>query len=124
MPRPRSSILTDAESRLMHVLWDRGTATVAEVVAALPKRPPTAYTTVQTLLTILEDKGYVAHDKVGRAFVFRPLIAQQDARRSAIGQLVRRFFAGSTELLVLNVLEHERLDPKVLREVKRRIEQG
>ncbi len=124
MPRPRSSVLTDAESRLMHVLWSKGTATVAEVVAALPKRPPTAYTTVQTLLTILEEKGYVAHDKVGRAFVFRPLIAQQDARRSAIGQLVRRFFEGSTELLVLNVLEHERLDPKVLREVKRRIEQG
>lgn len=124
MPRPRSSVLTDAESRLMHVLWNRGTATVAEVVAALPKRPPTAYTTVQTLLTILEEKGYVAHDKVGRAFVFRPLIAQQDARRSAIGQLVRRFFEGSTELLVLNVLEHERLDPKVLREVKRRLEQG
>lgn len=124
MPRPRSSVLTDAESRLMHVLWERGSATVAEVVAALPKRPPTAYTTVQTLLTILEDKGYVAHDKVGRAFVFRPLIAQQDARRSAIGQLVRRFFEGSTELLILNVLEHERLDPKVLREVKRRIEQG
>lgn len=124
MPRPRSSVLTDAESRLMHVLWSRGTATVAEVVAALPKRPPTAYTTVQTLLTILEEKGYVAHDKVGRAFVFRPLIAQQDARRSAIGQLVRRFFEGSTELLVLNVLEHERLDPKVLREVKRRLEQG
>lgn len=122
MARPRSSILTDAESRLMHVLWEKGSATVADVVAALPKKPATAYTTVQTLLKILEDKGYVAHDKAGRAFVYRPLIDRQHARRSAIGQLVRRFFEGSPELLVLNVLEHERLDPAVLRELKRRLD--
>lgn len=123
MARPKSQMLTEAEGRLMNVLWDKGRATVAEVVAALPRKPPTAYTTVQTLLKILEDKGYVAHDKVGRAFVFRPVVDRQDARRSAIGQLVRRFFEGSPELLVLNVLEHEPIDPKVLRELRRRIEE-
>ncbi len=124
MARPRSSILTDAESRLMHVLWDKGSATVADVVAALPKKPATAYTTVQTLLKILEDKGYVTHDKVGRAFVFRPLVDRQQARRGAIGQLVRRFFEDSPALLVLNVLEDERLDPTVLRELQKRIQRG
>lgn len=108
----------------MQVLWDKGSATVAEVLDGLPKRRATAYTTVQTLLKILEEKGYVTHDKHGRAFVYRPLVDRQHAQRSAVGQLVRRLFAGSPEALVLNVLEHEKLDPKVLRELKRRVDEA
>ena len=122
MPRKRSPTLTDGEARLMNVLWDRKAATVAEVIAALPRKPAVAYNTVQTLLRILEDKGYVAHDKVGRAFTYRPLIDRHDARRSAIGHLVSRLFDDSRRLLLLNLLEEERIDAKELARLKKLIE--
>jgi predicted transcriptional regulator len=123
MARKRSPVLTDAEARLMHVLWNRGRATVADVVAGLRGRPLVAYNTVQTTLRILEDKGYVTHDKVGRAFVYRPLIDQQVARRSALGHLVKRLFDNSPSLLVLNVLEDQQIDATELQRLKRLIEQ-
>jgi predicted transcriptional regulator len=121
MPRKRSPTLTDGELRLMNVLWDRGEATVADVVAALPGRERVAYTTAQTLLRILEAKGYVAHRKAGRAFVFRPLVDRRQARRRALGHLVNRLFGGSREVLIQNVLDDERLAPSELKRLKKLI---
>jgi predicted transcriptional regulator len=103
----------------MTVLWERQQATVAEVVAALGRKKPVNYSTVQTLLRILESKGYVAHDKSGRAFIYRPLIDQTQARRRALTHLVSRLFDNSPSLLVLNVLEDERIDPNELKAVKK-----
>jgi predicted transcriptional regulator len=80
MARKRSVTLTDGELRLMRVLWQRGEGTVADVVEGLPRKPAVAYNTVQTLLRILETKGFVGHDKRGRAFVYTPLIDQRAAR--------------------------------------------
>ena len=93
----------------MRVLWNRGSATVAEAVADIGGHPVPAYNTVLTLLRILERKGYVSHAKAGRAFVYRPRVARDDARRSALRHLVRRLFDGSPDLLVLNVLEDEQM---------------
>ena len=100
MARRRSNTLTEAELRLMEVLWDVGQATVAEVTAALPP-PPSAYNSVLTTLRILERKGYVAHDEAGRAFVYRPLLAREDAAKSAVGHLLSRFFDNSSGTLAL-----------------------
>lgn len=122
MPRPRSPALTDAEARVMSVLWRARRATVADVVAALRKKRPVTYSTVQTILRILEEKGYVAHEKVGRAFVYRPRVDEGQARRRALRHLVSRLFDGSPGLLVLNVLEHERLEPEELNRLKKLIE--
>lgn len=124
MARKRSPVLTDAEARLMHVLWQRGQATVAEVVAGLRGRPLVAYNTVQTTLRILEDKGYVRHEKAGRAFIYHPLVDQQVARRSALGHLVKRMFDNSPSLLVLNVLENDQIEPGELQRLKRLIEEA
>jgi BlaI family transcriptional regulator, penicillinase repressor len=118
MPRRPSPTLTDAEARLMTVLWDQQRATVAEVVAALGKRAVN-YSTVQTLLRILENKGYVAHEKAGRAFVYRPLIDQKQARRRALSHLVARLFNNSPSLLITNVLEDERVDPSEIERLKK-----
>jgi BlaI family penicillinase repressor len=118
MPRRQSATLTDGEARLMQVLWDRPDATVADVTAALKAKGPVNYSTVQTMLRILENKGYVTHEKNGRAFVYRPLIDRQQARRRALSHLVSRFFDGSHGLLVLNVLEDHRIDPDELDRVK------
>lgn len=118
MPPAPSPMLTDAEARVMAVLWDRQQAAVADVVAALRRRHAVTYSTAQTMLRILEQKGYVAHDKVGRAFVYRPLVDQRLARRQALRHLIRRLFEGSPSLLVRNVLEDEEIDPGERRRLK------
>jgi len=118
MPRPTSPALTDAEARVMNVLWRRGPATVADVVAALTKKRTANYSTVQTILRILESKGYVAHDKVVRAFIYKPVVDERQARRRALRHLARRLFDNSPSLLVQNVLDDEQLDPAELRRLK------
>jgi BlaI family penicillinase repressor len=124
MARKRSPALTDAEARIMAVLWHQQSATVADVVRELNERRPVTYSTVQTLLRILETKGYVAHEKVARAFIYRPLVDEQQARRRALRHLVSRLFDGSPSLLVLNVLGDDELDPAELQRVKQLIEQA
>ena len=124
MPRPKSATMTDGELRLMRVLWDKGEATVGEVVEALTTRPKPAYNTVLTLLRIMERKGYVSHRKDGRAFIFLPQVGRADAGRSALKTLVNRFFEGSTGLLMLNLLQDEQLAPDVLKQLKDRIEEA
>jgi predicted transcriptional regulator len=123
MARTPSPTLTDGETRLMRVLWKRGPSTVAEVVAGLPRKRATAYTTVQTMLRILESKGYVTHDQVGRAFVYRPLVDQPTARRRALGHLMGTLFENSPRLLLLGVLDDERLDPDEATRLKQMIEE-
>ena len=110
MPRKPSPALTDAEARVMAVLWQAPTVTVAEVVEALKDTAGVSYSTVQTILRILETKGYVTHEKVARAFVYHPVVDQRQARRRALRHLVSRMFNGSPSLLVLNVLDDEDLD--------------
>ncbi len=116
MPAKTSTTLTEAELRLMEVLWSKGPRTVQQVVDALPADAPLAYNSVLTTIRILEKKGYVEHDKDGRAHIFKPVVARQDAARSEIRNLVRRMFRDSHELLLLNVLEEEQID---LAELKR-----
>jgi predicted transcriptional regulator len=111
MPRKKSLNLTEAELRLMDVLWEKGSATVGEISEALPKKPDLAYNTVLTTMRILEDKGYVQHrkPKEGRAFIYEPVVSREVASRSAIRHLLGRFFKNSAEALVLNLLEDEDL---------------
>ena len=122
MARTPSPALTDAEARVMAVLWRLRTATVGDVVAALKTKREVTYSTVQTILRILETKGYVTHDKVARAFVYHPLIDERQARRRALRHLVSRLFNGSPSLLVLNVLEDDAIDQAELRRLKKMIE--
>jgi predicted transcriptional regulator len=116
--------MTDGELRLMRVLWEKGQATVGEVVDALNVRPKPAYNTVLTLLRIMEKKGYVSHRKEGRAFTFLPTVDRTDASRSALRTLVDRFFEGSPRLLMLNLLEDGQLSPEALQQLKERIEEA
>jgi predicted transcriptional regulator len=106
----------------MTVLWERKAATVADIVAALEPSGPVNSSTVQTLLRILEKKGYIEHRKAGRAFVYRPLVDQQQARRRALRHLVARLFNGSPSLLMVNILEHERIAPGELKRLKQMLD--
>jgi predicted transcriptional regulator len=105
VPPKQSPTLTEAELRLMDVLWQEGPATVHQVLEALPEKFPLAYNSVLTTIRILERKGYVQHVKEGRAHVYAPLVGKKEATRFEIKNLVGRFFKDSHELLVLNLLE-------------------
>ena len=124
MARKQSVALTDAEADVMAVLWRLRRASVADVVTAMNQRRVVSYSTVQTMLRILETKGYVTHDKVARAFVYVPVIDERQARRRALRHLVRRLFDGSPSLLVLNVLEDEDLDPSEREQLRKLIERA
>jgi predicted transcriptional regulator len=121
MARRKSPTLTEVELELMDVLWDKGQATVSEIVESLPDSR-LAYSSVLTMMRILEQKGYVEHEKEGRAFVYRPLVNRQQAQKSVIGYLLKRFFNNSPELLVVNLLEHEDVTPAEVRRLKKMIE--
>jgi predicted transcriptional regulator len=126
LPRKKSLNLTEAELRLMHIVWDKGAATVGEVAAALPGEPGLAYNTVLTTLRILEQKGYVRHTKPreGRAFVYRAVVGRKQASRSAVRHVVRRFFANSPELLVLNLIDDGDLSQQALRNIRNLLAEG
>jgi predicted transcriptional regulator len=121
--RRKSPHLTDAELRLMLVLWEKGSATVGEVAGSLPGDPPLAYSTVLTTLRILESKGHVQHTKEGRAFVYRPVVGREQARERALTHLLGRFFENSPEALVLNLISSKRVDAAGLARLRRIIEE-
>ncbi len=119
MPRKKATMLTNAEHRIMEVIWARGSATVADVVEALEDKD--AYTTILTLIRILNAKGYLSRRKVGRAHVFRPAVDRDTVARKATHQLLAKFFAGSPGELVLSFLRDEKLTPEELDQIKRKI---
>ena len=122
MARKESTTLTDAELRLMQIVWELGTATVQDVVDALPVDAPLAYSTVLTMLRILEKKGYLKHRKKGRAFVYQPVVGKHEARQGALRHLMQRFFENSPRLLLLNLIENESIDPEELEQLKKLID--
>jgi predicted transcriptional regulator len=119
MARKKATTLTNAEHRIMEVLWARGSATVAEVVEALDGRD--AYTTILTLMRILKAKGYLTTRKEGRAHVFTPRVDRDTAARKAVHQLLSKFFSGSASELVLSFLREDELTPEELDELKHKI---
>jgi predicted transcriptional regulator len=122
VPPKQSQTLTEAELRIMNVLWPLGSGTVQQVLEALPGKPELAYNSVLTTIRILEKKGYIKHVKDGRAHVYVPVVAQQEASRSEIRHLVGRFFKNSHEQLVLNILEDRGLDPAELKRLREMLE--
>ena len=124
VPRSQSATLTEAELRIMQVLWERGSATVQQVLDAVSSEKPLAYNSVLTIVRILEKKGCVKHLKDGRAHVYTALLNREEATRSEIKHLVSRFFDNSRELLVLNLLHEEGLDKEELARLRKMLEEA
>jgi predicted transcriptional regulator len=116
--RKKALTLTDHELRLMEVLWRRGRATVADVVDLLAP-PPLAYSTVLTTLRTLEQKGYIAHEEDGRAYVYHPLVAREEAAKSAMRLLLDRFFGNSPGALAVTLLNDTLLSEDEVAKIKR-----
>jgi predicted transcriptional regulator len=121
MPPRKSITLTEAELRLMKMLWSRGESAVSDLVAAMPEGETLAYTSVLTTIRILEQKGYVRHRQEGRAFLYNPCVEEHEAGRSEIRHMMQRFFGNSRERLLLSLLGDEEIDPEELRRLKEAI---
>ena len=124
MPPKRSNTLTEAELRIMRILWERGESLVSDLVSALPTHAPLAYTSVLTTVRILEQKGYVEHRQEGRAFLYSPCVAEHDASRSEVRHVLYRFFDNSRERLMLSLLGDGKITPEELRRLKDAIAQA
>lgn len=126
MARSKSATLTEAELRIMNVLWERRSATVHEVLDALPAKPALAYNSILTIIRILEKKGYVKHvkEKDKRSHVYIPQVDRKDATRFEVRHLVSRFFGNSHEQLLLNVLEESSIDVEELSRLRQLLERS
>jgi predicted transcriptional regulator len=121
MPPKKSITLTQAELRLMKVLWERGESTVAEMVTATSAEAALAYTSVLTTIRILETKGYVRHRQEGRAFLYSSCIGEAEASRSEVRHVLQRFFGNSRERLLLSMLGDGEIRPDELKRLKEAI---
>jgi predicted transcriptional regulator len=122
MPPKKSITLTEAELRLMKILWLRGESAVTDLVAAMPET--LAYNSVLTTVRILEQKGYVEHRQEGRAFVYWPTVAEHEASRSEVRHVLNRFFGNSRERLLLSLLGDEEISPQELERLKEAIREA
>ena len=109
-------VLHEREMDLMEVLWERGTATAAEVRDALEDE--LAYNTVLTILRRLEAKGYIGHEEEGRAHRYYPLVEREEARGSALQRLLDRVFGGSPELLLTHLVSVRSLDEAEIKRLR------
>jgi predicted transcriptional regulator len=117
----REISFTDRELDVMAVLWELGSATVAEVQSRLPDE--LAYTTVLTVLRTLEEKGYVGHREEGRAYRYHPLVEREKAGASALRRMVRKLFAGRPELLLTQLVSDRDLGEEELRRLRRLLDE-
>ncbi len=124
MPPRQSETLTEAELRIMNVLWLKGAGTVQLILDSLAEKPALAYNSVLTTIRVLERKGYVEHSKDGRAHVYAPLVGRKEATRSEIRHLVGRFFKNSHEQLVLNLLEDRGIEAGELARLRSMLERS
>lgn len=122
-PRP-SITLTEAELRLMKVIWERGESTVAELAAAVADEHALAYTSVLTTVRVLETKGYVRHRQQGRAFLYTACVEQGQAGMGEIRHVMRRFFAGSRERMLISLLGEGDITAAELQRLRAAIEQA
>ena len=105
----------------MKVLWERGESAVSDLVSGISDTTPLAYTSVLTTIRILEKKGYVRHRQEGRAFLYSPCVAEQDAGKSEVRQLLQRFFGNSRERLLLSLLGDDEISSEELKRLKEAI---
>lgn len=122
MARPGTPTLTDSERKLLEVLWKCKEASVREVTDELSKKSPVAYTTVLTLLGLMEKKGLVSHRQEGRAFIYSAAVSRSEALAKAVEHLLKQFFNGSPQVLAQHLVEQHEVDPAELEALKQLVD--
>ncbi len=123
MPRPRHEHPTPGELEVLKVLWDRGPATVREVMEVLNRGRERAYTSVMSLLNVMTDKGLLRRDPKGRAFVYAVRAAREKTLGRMVEDLLGRAFEGSASTLVARLLDQAAPTPRELQEIRSAIDQ-
>jgi BlaI family penicillinase repressor len=113
--------LTDAELEIMHVIWELESATVRQVHEFLNQQRPLAYTTVMTMMNILEEKGHLTRRKEGRAYRYEPVRPKSQVISGMVDEFVRRVFEGSATPLVVSLVKDKKISKKDLDEIARMI---
>jgi len=122
--RTKSRTLTEQELEIMKVVWELQTATVRDVYEALLRRRKIAYTTVMTMMNILEEKGYLKKRAEDKAHVYRPVQAKAKVIRAMVQEFVERVFNGSAEPLLVQLVKDRRLSPEELEKIARAIKES
>jgi len=117
----RKPFLYKRELQIMKIIWEKGKATVRDIYEQLRLREKIAYTTVSTILTSLEEKGFLKHDVDGRAYVYKPLIAKNEVSQGMLQDLLERLFDGSTEMLLNTLVKTKNLSKDDLEELWERV---
>ncbi len=115
--------LTDTELEIMHVVWDLGGGTVRQVHERLNRQRPLAYTTVMTMMNILEEKGHLTRTKQGRAYRYSPVQPKSRVISGMVDDFVGKVFEGSAQPLVLSLIRDHKLSDKDLEEIARLIKE-
>ena len=121
MPRKKTPTLTEAELRLMKIIWELKEATVNDVLNRLPSDFHLAYNTILTTMRILEQKGYLKRTKKSRAHVYIPLVSENQEQSNVLKHLLDNFFDGSPELLLLNLVKNENFTSEDIEQLKKMI---
>jgi BlaI family penicillinase repressor len=122
VPKREKETLTKLELQIMQVIWKQGTSNVTQVQAGLEQQ--LAYTTVQTMLNILERKGKLRRKLKGRSYEYSATVTEANASGHALRDLVDRMFGGSSEELVMSLIKSRQIDPNKILELTRRLEKG
>jgi BlaI family penicillinase repressor len=123
MTRHKGRRLTDLELEFMQVVWELERATVRQVYDVLGERRKIAYTTVMTMMNILEEKEYLKRSKKGRAYVYEPVRPKEEVLSSMVEDFVSRVYEGSAKPLVLGLLKERKLSKRELEEIRRMIDE-
>ena len=118
MARKQTPTLTEAELKIMRVVWETEEASVNDVLDALAPDSKLAYNTVLTTMRILERKGYLRHVKKGRAYIYKPLVNQAKAQRKAVQHMLSSFFDNSAEALMLSLMKDENMSADDIRRLR------
>ena len=122
--KAKSRTLTEVELEIMQVIWDLERGTVRDVFEVLRERKQIAYTTVMTMMKILEDKGHLSRKKEGRAYLYEPVRSRGQMQSSMVDDFVSRVFEGSARPLVLSLIKDRKISRKDLEEISRMIEES
>jgi BlaI family transcriptional regulator, penicillinase repressor len=122
--RPRHATLTRQELEIMKLVWERESATVRDVYEALLEKRKIAYTTVMTMMKILETKGYLKKTRQDRAFLYRPTRPKNQVIGGMLGEFIDRVFNGAAEPLVVHLVKEKRLKEKDLQKIVRMVEES
>lgn len=123
MARPKNNGPTDHELLILNILWKEAPLGVAEILERFPKKPLPAYSSLLTIVRLMEQKGYIKHIKEGKAFLYSPLLKQEHHKKTELKKVADKLFDGSRFDLAVNLLKEEKLSASEIRQLKALLEE-